>query len=103
MFDFTHAHLHKCMYFFLGASKFFHPTCICACRFPITCFTVLVDVHNTLIKLIVTFSFHISHHFGDTDESAQPQHDENVESGSCSACDEALPKTCCCCCSIMCT
>ena len=28
-----------------------------------------------------------------TNESAQPQHDENVESRSCSAGDEALPGT----------
>ena len=57
--DFRHVHLHKCMYFFLGASKIFYPTCTCACKFSSTCFTMLVDIHNTVIKNNI-FSFHTS-------------------------------------------
>ena len=49
--DFTHAHLHKCMYFLLSASKILHPTCPSACKFSIICFMMLVDIYTyTMIK-----------------------------------------------------
>ena len=46
--DFRHAHVHKCNYCFLGASKIFHPSCTCACKFLITFqFTTIVFVYKT--------------------------------------------------------
>ena len=82
------------------ASKIFYPKCTSACKFSITCFTMLVDVHNTTQK--ITFEVGIEQWQGEGESSrkrwrynecAQPQHDENVESRSRSAGDEALPGT----------
>ena len=43
---------------FLGANTIFQLPCILACKFSITCFTMLIDVHNTIMKIDIFLSSH---------------------------------------------
>ena len=54
-------HMHKCMYFFLSASRILHPTCTSACKVLIVCFMKLINVHITMMRSNI--SFHISHQY----------------------------------------
>ena len=51
--DFTHAHLHKCMHFFLCASKFSNLHAHCACNFLVTNF----KMNRNSKKLLISTNF----------------------------------------------
>ena len=51
--DFTHAHLHKCMHFFLCASKFSNLHAHCACNFSVTNF----KMNRNSKKLLISTNF----------------------------------------------
>ena len=51
--DFTHAHLHKCMHFFLCVSKFSNLHAHCACNFLVTNF----KMNRNLKKLLISTNF----------------------------------------------
>ena len=51
--DFTHAHLHKCMHFFLCASKISNLHAHCACNFLVTNF----NMNRNSKKLLISTNF----------------------------------------------